>query len=355
MSGQTGPARPRLRQTPLYATCVPGLGRMLRRELDGDGTTVTGTGSDDRVQILFLAADRAGRAALMHSRLAEDVFAEIGRASRAGGADPRTVAALAWQPDAVQRALSVWAEAVAPLSGAMTYRVIARLRSERTFRRSDVRQAMTATIARDKPRWKLANPAPLEIWLTEWQDGQYVAGLRLSGGGSRQHGARSAVRPGAMPPTVAAAMVQLAGAPSGLLLDPCCGPGTIMAEALAAGWATEGTDIDPAAVAAARRNAPAAAAQVGDAREVLLPDESVGACVSKLPAGGQHHQLAGGWQDWAGAVLGELSRVTRTGGAVVVLASELPRAAIPGSLRLRKTVPIRLAGAGSVIWAFRRA
>ena len=94
--------------------------------------------------------------------------------------------------------------------------------------------------------------------------------------------------------------------------------------------------------------------QLGDARELLLPDDSVAACVSRLPAGAQR-QLPGGWQVWAGTVLGELSRVTRTGGAVVVLAPELPRGATPGSLRLRRTVPVRLAGAASAIWAFRRA
>jgi 23S rRNA G2445 N2-methylase RlmL len=354
MTGRAGPARPQVRQTPLFATCVPGLGRMLRREPESDGTTVTGTGSDGRMDMVFFAADRAGRAALMRSRLAEELFAEIGRASRAGGAGPNAVAAMAWQPDAVQRALSVWAEEVSPLSASMKYRVIARVRSERRFLRSDLRQAMTALIGKDKPRWTVAGDAQLEIWITEWHDGQYVAGLRLSGAGTRQPGRHAADRPGALPPTLAAAMVRLAGDPRGVLLDPCCGQGTILAEALAAGWAADGTDIDPSAVAAAGRTAPAANVQLGDARELLMPDASVGACVSRLPVGAQL-QVAGGWQDWAGAVLQELSRVTRTGGAVVVLAPELPRSAIPGALRLRKTMPVRLARAPSAIWALRRA
>jgi tRNA G10 N-methylase Trm11 len=303
--------------------------------------------------MIFLAADRAGRAALIGSRLAEDAFAEIGRASRAGGASPGIVARTVWQPEAVQRALSVWAEEVSPLAGSMSFRVVVRVRTERAFLRSELRQAMTAIIAKDKPRWRLADPAELEIWLTEWHDGQYVAGLRLSGTGQRRHGSRAPQRPGALPPTVAAAMVQLAARPRGVLLDPCCGTGTILGEALAAGWAAEGTDIDEAAVAAACRTAPAAAVQLGDARELLRPDDSVGACVSELPS---HAQLqAEGWLEWASEVLSELSRVTKTGGAVVVLAPELPRAAIPAALRLRKTVPVRLPGAPSVIWAFRRA
>jgi hypothetical protein len=65
--------------------------------------------------------------------------------------------------------------------------------------------------------------------------------------------------------------------------------------------------------------------------------------------------VGAGWQDWAGAVLAELSRVTRSGGSVVLLAPEMPRLAVPGSLRLRRQVPIRLAGHPSSIWVFRRA
>ena len=47
----------------------------------------------------------------------------------------------------------------------------------------------------------------------------------------------------------------------------------ILAEAAAAGWAAEGTDIDVAAVDAAARAAPGASVQLGDARELLLPDD----------------------------------------------------------------------------------
>jgi hypothetical protein len=59
--------------------------------------------------------------------------------------------------------------------------------------------------------------------------------------------------------------------------------------------------------------------------------------------------------DWAEAALAEMSRVTRSGGAVVLLASELPRPLIPGTLRLRRQVPLRLAGTDARIWVFRRA
>jgi 23S rRNA G2445 N2-methylase RlmL len=339
----------------MFATCVPGLGRMLRRQLDEQaGIATTGSGFDGRADVVFFAADRTGRSYALRSPLAEDVFAEIGRADRAGGAGAAAVAAGSWQPDGIQRALSVWADEVRPLTGSMTYRVIARVLSEARFLRTELRQAMTALIARDKPRWRIADPAQLEIWISEWHDGQYAAGLRLSDASMRQHGGRPIERPGALRPTVAAAMVQLAGPPAGLLLDPCCGTGTILAEALKAGWAAEGTDIDPVAVQVATRHAAGAAVQLGDARELLVDDASVAACVSNLPFGRQY-QVPGPWQDWVAAVLAEMSRVTRTGGSVVLLAPELPRAIIPGPLRLRRQLPLRLLGASASIWAFRRA
>jgi 23S rRNA G2445 N2-methylase RlmL len=353
--------RPPARRSRLFATCVPGLSRMLRRELaEAGGIEPTGTGYDGRAELVFFEADRAGRAAALASRLAEDVFAETGRANRAAGAGPASVAAMAWQPDGVQRALSVWADEVRPLAGSMQYRVITRVLTENRFLRTELRQAMVAAIGRDKPRWRPADPAPLEVWISEWHDGQYVAGLRLSAAGMRQHGGRSAERPGALRPTVAAAMIALAGPPGrtgqpgGVLLDPCCGSGTILAEALAAGWAAAGTDIDEAAVQIAAGNAPRATVQLGDARELLLPDDSVGACVSNLPFGRQF-TVPGDWQDWTATVLAEMSRVTRSAGSVVLLGPELPRPAIPAALRLRKQVPVKLLGTAPSIWRFHRA
>jgi 23S rRNA G2445 N2-methylase RlmL len=327
---------------------------MLRDELAAGGAEVTGTGFDGRADLVFFQADRAGRAHALQSRLAEDVFAEIGRTSRAGGASAATVAAAICQPGDAERALSVWAQEVRPLGGRMTFRVIARVLSERGFLRTDLRQAMSEVIARQRPRWRHGDPAQLEFWISEWHDGQYAAGLRLSDASMRQHGGRAAERRGALRPTVAAAMVALAGPPRGTLLDPCCGSGTVLAEAVAAGWTSDGADIDDAAIELARRNAPGAHVELGDARELLLPDSSVAACVSNLPFGKQF-QVTGTWPSWIAAVLQELSRVTRTGGQVVLLAPELPRPAIPAALRLRRQVPIRLLGTSATIWVFRRA
>jgi SAM-dependent methyltransferase len=324
----------------LFATCTPGIGRMLRQQLEAtDGVSVTGTGFDGRSDIVFFEADRPGRADARRSRLAAEVFAELGRAASVRAASPAAVASMTWQSADVQRALSAWADDVRPLTRNMTFRVVGRVRSDARFRSADLRRAMAAQIVRDKPRWRRADAAELEIRISEFHDGQFVAGLRLAGTG---------LELGALPRPVAAAMVELAGPPDGTLLDPCCGSGTILAEALLTGWLADGTDLDDGAVAAAASVAPRASIQLGDARELLLADDSVGACVSWLPASEALDDT------WMSAVLAEMSRVTRSGGSVVLLAPDLPRAR-PGALRLRRQVPVRLPGAAAVIWVFRRA
>jgi len=354
------------KRTLLFATCVPGLGRMVRHQLGAmDGIIITGTGFDGHADVVFFEADSAGRAAALRSRLAEDIFAEIGRASRTGGAGAVRVASMAWQPDAVQRALSVWAAEVRPLAASMTFRVLARVLSDTRFQRTDLRQALAGLVARDKPRWRFADPAQLDISIVEFHDGQYAAGLRLGSAAGRPPERRDDGRPATLPPTVAAAMVALAGAPGaggnarGSLIDPCCGAGTILAEALAAGWVAEGTDIDDAAVDAALRIAPGASVQLGDARDLLLPDDYAGACVSWLPSGRSEaaglFQAPSAFEEWSRAALAEMSRVTRRGGAVVLLAPDIPRPAKPSALRLRRQVPIRLGAPKETIWVFRRA
>ena len=325
---------------------------MLRRELaDSGGVTVTSTGFDGESDIVFFLADRDGRRAAAQSRLADGVFAELGRATRAGGA-ARAVADGIWQAEAVQRALSVWAADVRPLSAAMTFRVTARVQADSKFTAAGLRHALAAAIGESRPRWRFAADARLVIWAGEWHDGQYAGGIWLGDG-------RSAASPRTLSKSLAGALVRLAGPPprvrhagdSGVLLDPCCGAGAILAEAAGAGWAVAGTDLAASAVQATAALLPGADVQLGDARELLVPDDSVQACASWLPS----RVADGDWHEWSAAVLAELSRVTHTAGSVVLLAPELTRASIPAGLRLRRQVPVRLTDGAASIWVFRRA
>ena len=282
--------------------------------------------------------------------LTEDVFVEVGRTLRSEGDRPAWIAGRIWRSERVQQALSVWAEEVRPLSGAMTFRVIARVLQALSFMRTELRRQLTDAIKRDRPKWRIGDPAQIEVWISEYLPGRFVAGLRLSDVKMRQHEGRLVEREGALRPTVASAMVRLAGDGAELLLDPCCGSGTILGEALAARWDARGLDIDPEAVRIARQNVPNADVQVGDARKLEFADASVGACVSNLPFG-QQYSVQGDMGSWLRSVLGEMARVTRAGGKVILLAPDVPRSVVPGQLRMRERFPIRLLGTKTTIWA----
>jgi SAM-dependent methyltransferase len=341
--------------TRMFATVVPGLGQVVGRELGRvPGVVVRGSGFDGRADVVLFEAGRGGRPGVAGLGLTEDVFVEVGRALRADGDRAGWIAGRLWRPEQVQRALSVWAEEVRPLAGVMTFRVVARVLQERSFLRTELRQQLTRAVQRDRPKWRFEDPAQVEVWVSEYAPGRFVAGLRLSDERMRQHDGRAVERPGALRPTVARAMVVLAGEPDGVLLDPCCGSGTILGEALGAGWRVRGLDIDPEAVRVARGNAAGAAVEVGDARSLAVADGDVGAVVSNLPFG-QRFGVQGDRQAWLGSVLGEMARVTRPGGRVVLLVPALPRPVVPGALRLRDRSRVRLLGTATTLWVYQRS
>ena len=338
----------------MFVLTMPGLAPLAAREMAAIGSvTVRASGSDGRSDVLLADADRAGRGELLGLRLAEDVFAEVGQTFRADGDKARRVAERIWRPEHSARALSVWADHRGPLRAAMSFRVIARVLEETSFLRTDLRRELARVVTSDRPRWRPADPADLEVWVAEYAPARFVCGLRLSDQRMRQHGGRPQERRGALRPTVAAAAVCLAGPPTGLLVDPCCGAGTVLAEAVAAGWQARGLDIDPAAAAAARANVPAAATGAGDVRTMDLADAAAAACVSNLPFGWQF-DVPGDMRDWLRQALRDMARVTRQGGRVVLLAPEIPAEVVPAELRQTDRVRLRLLGRATSLWAYDR-
>jgi 23S rRNA G2445 N2-methylase RlmL len=340
--------------TRMFAMLVPGLAPLAARELgEIAGIRVGAAGFDGRSDVLLLEATQPARGGSLCMRLTEDVFVEVGRTVRADGDKPGCIASRIWRLDRVERALSAWATYVSPLRAAMTFRVVTRVLQERSFLRTDLRRELSGLIERDRPRWQWADPAQLEIWITEYVPGRFVAGLRLSDHWMRQHDGREQERRGALRPSVAAAMALLAGRPRGVLLDPCCGSGTILSEALGAGWQVRGADIDHRAVEIAQLNVPAAPIALGDARKLDFPDDAVGACVSNLPFG-QQYGIQGDARAWLTAVLGEMTRVTRPAGRVVLLVPEIPRAIVPAGLAFGERFRLRLLGTPTSIWSYAR-
>ena len=350
-----------------FAATLPGLGILLRDEAAAQDALEPEdeVGFDGRADVVFFRVRRGARFPLDGLRLAEDVFVAVGDA-RGGPAD-RVAASLVTRAG-LERALSARAAYVRRLSPAMTFRVITRVVDESRFKRTELRGAVERAIGAGRPRWRIADPADLEVWAVEYRRARFVAGLRLTDRRLRQHGGgRARERHGALRPVAAAAMVRLAGARAGRLLDPCCGSGTIVQEALKVGWDAQGSDADREAVDAARANVADAVIQRADALDLPHPDGAFDAVVTNLPFGRQFRPAAararasaagrsapaGSSAGWVQGALREAARVTRPGGRVVVLVPSVP--APPAGLTLSGSYPLRLLGVPARIWVFDRA
>jgi 23S rRNA G2445 N2-methylase RlmL len=145
--------------------------------------------------------------------------------------------------------------------------------------------------------------------------------------------------PGTLHPPVAAAMSLLAGVrESHVVLDPCCGAGTTLAESGAS--VRIGFDLDPAAVRATIVNA-GVPAVVADASAIPLPDCSIDRVLvnppwgrAVAPSGGLAKDTDGLWR--------EIRRVLKPGGLIAAL---LPSTAEdPAGFVVQRKITIRLHG-----------
>jgi tRNA (guanine6-N2)-methyltransferase len=218
--------------------------------------------------------------------------------------------------------------------GKPTYHVVCQMQGEHGFRRTDAREAFVAGLAGKIPNgWQYNNEnAWLEIWLTIYSK-TAVCGVRLSDRTMRHRTYKLDHIAASLRPTVAAAMVRLAGIGPGMtVLDPFCGAGTILAESIdvarkrskAGRVRVVGGDIDPNAVFVTSQNLE----KVGpidlarwDSRALPLESASVDRIVSNPPFGKQLETIekVGPLYEAASA---EWDRVLRPGGRAVLLAME---------------------------------
>lgn len=334
----------------------PGVGRLLADDLRARDVHVEGIESDGRSDLVISAsAEPPPEETLV---LAEDLFIVVGDAPAATSAN--AVAARLFDAARWQRAADVARSFGARIGATTGFRVIVRVRSERHFKRTELRAAIAGAVQQWRPRWKLRDPADLELWVLETRRGHFRAAMRLSSAEMRAHGGRAVERPGALRPSVAAALVRCAGSPSGRLLDPFCGSGTVLIEAARAGWEIVGFDINEAAVRATRDNVPAVEVAVADAARLPLANAAVGAVATNAPFGVQHVPQTGGREigQWWSAILGELVRVVRPGGPIVILHPEDRELThgVRATAGLVDTghVPIRTLGVDAAIWNLRR-
>lgn len=121
---------------------------------------------------------------------------------------------------------------------------------------ADLEPAVRNTIER-RYGWKGCVDTRGSLDVRVFCDGAWaLVGIRIFDRPLSHRGYKVAHVPGALRPTVAAALIRL-GCPDGThhrVWDPFCGSGTILCEAFLAGQDTYGTDIDNEAVTASRGN-----------------------------------------------------------------------------------------------------
>lgn len=305
-----------------FALTVPGLGPLLQDEARELGLRPGAVEHDGRADVVVLSHPDP------RLRTAEDAFELL--------AVVRPVRAAAATAAAVHRALRVRGQ---------RYRLVVRVRDESLHRRRDLRDALAHL------PWATSDERAEELWCLEVDRSRLLVGRRRRELGTRSAGPRAVDRAGALRPAVAAAMVRLTGRPSGRLLDPCCGTGTIVAAASAIGWSAIGGDVDPGAHRAARAGGVERLLHL-DARQLPLADGSIAAVVSNLPFG-ERYEIPGAPVAWYRRVLQEALRVAPK---VVVLAppsQPFRRALGRLPVDLEASHPLVLLGQPGTIWVIR--
>jgi tRNA (guanine6-N2)-methyltransferase len=216
--------------------------------------------------------------------------------------------------------------ALRPIPAAPAFSVTASFVGKRNYTTDEIKTAVSNGVMSSHP-WTYTiddRDADLNIRVFIEHHEAFI-GLRLGKHPLHERPYKTVERPGSLKPSVAAAMLSLAGVqPGHRLLDPCCGAGTILIEGALSGAIARGGDIDPDAVAAARLNAQAAGVSVDlqawDARAIPLPDRSVDRIVTNLPWGRQivvDDELAKVYRE----ICREIERLLVPGGRAAILTS----------------------------------
>jgi tRNA (guanine6-N2)-methyltransferase len=323
-----------------YALVVQGLEPLVERELLAAGATPRRTFARFDRRESLITFDARDLAPVMATGLLEDVFHVVldVPTERGRGGASRTLRQI--ERTAFERALREH-HALNPRTRGRSYRVVARMSGRHAFRREDVEVALARTIGGLLPRWVATrDPAAIEVWAHVIGD-RTIAGVRLSTDELAQRRYKRAHLPASLKPTVAPALVLLAGVGArDVVVDPMAGAGTLLRERAECGRARliAGGDSDPEALAAARTNVRRVAALLRwDATRMPLAPASVDAVITNPPYGRQHEAVAGLDRLYRG-VARDVARMLRPGGRCVVLTGE-PRVlldALPASLRVRE-------------------
>jgi tRNA (guanine6-N2)-methyltransferase len=218
--------------------------------------------------------------------------------------------------------------------GKPTFHLVCQREGEHGFRRVDALDAMADGLAGKIPiGWQPADEnAWLEIWLTI-RGNMAVCGLRLTDRTMRHRTYKDDHVLASLRPTVAGAMVHLAGIGPGMtILDPMCGAGTIVCETIELAKTRSragridvfGGDLDANAMFVTGENLRSVGPAIisrWDSRRLPLPAECVDRIISNPPFGKQLSNIDEVPPLYA-ACVAEWDRVIRPGGRGVFLVME---------------------------------
>lgn len=353
-----------------YALVHPGLEQIAADEITQDlGGTIKRSGSG-AVVFRVPHVDRS----LLRLRTCEDVFL------LAWGTDELSYRAQdldsirRWTERADWDTLLKFHHEIRPKpKGKPTVHYVVQMTGEHGYRRIDASKSMVRGLAGKFPAsWRIVDEdASVEFWLTI-HGAMAVCGLRLSDRTMRHRTYKVEHLRASLRPTIAASLARLADLkPGQIVLDPFCGAGTLLAEALLSTKGRRGPDGGPWTLTLIggdldRSNVRAAAANLRplgeadlrewDARGLPLEDASVDRLVSNPPFGKQLST-----PDEIGALyrqaVREMDRVLRPGGKAALLVADVPamrEAAQKVGWRPQRRVNVRVLGQRATILVFRK-
>jgi tRNA (guanine6-N2)-methyltransferase len=222
----------------------------------------------------------------------------------------------------------------------------------RNYNRFDIEDTVGSALARllgmpyHSRRLGARPPAGTCSFRVTLADDRATIGLRVADRPLHRRAYKAATLAGTLHPPVAAAMARLAGVrPGEVVLDPCCGAGTLLIESHQPGSRLLGVDIDPRALAAATGNGAGLPIEWlrADAGRLPLDTGAIDRVVVNPPWGRQAPARAT-LATYPERLWREIERVLRPGGRFVGLLHRQDAEA-------EVVIPIRLAGRPAVIVA----